>query len=65
MGNRPSFPTSALDIGRPYTRDILRYELDEDEEELTDEVEPEEARAGPDLSLEGPIADEADLNEEP
>ena len=64
MGNRPSFPTSALDVGRPYTRDILRYELDEEDEDLVDEAEPEEVRATPDLALEEPTADEVDLNEE-
>jgi tetratricopeptide (TPR) repeat protein len=66
MGTRPSFPTTVVDAGRPYTRDILKYDLDEEEEELAEEVEAEEARAEPEaeLALEEPAADDPDVTEE-
>src|SRR5439155_17473126 len=34
MGTRPSFPTTVTDAGRAYTRDILRYDVEEDDDEL-------------------------------
>src|SRR5438093_717677 len=64
MGSRPSFPTSASEAGRPYTRDILRYDLEEEDDDIAEEIEPDEARADADLSLEEPIADDANLTDE-
>jgi tetratricopeptide (TPR) repeat protein len=59
MGNRPSFPTAVTDMGRAYTRDILRYEIEEEEEELSEEAEAEESpRAEADLGADEPLADE-------
>ena len=64
MGNRPSFPTTVTDMGRAYTRDILRYEIDEEDEELADEVEPDEARGETEGGLDEPLTDGDDANEE-
>jgi tetratricopeptide (TPR) repeat protein len=60
MGNRPSFPTAVTDMGRAYTRDnILRYEIEEEEEELSEEAEADETpRAEADLGVDEPLADE-------
>jgi hypothetical protein len=41
MGSRPSFPTQAPEV-RPYTKDsVFRADLDDDDEELLDDVEPD------------------------
>lgn len=66
MGNRPSFPTSVGEAGRAYTRDILRYELEEEEEEeeYTEELEAEEAPAEVESVFEEPTEVEVDLEEE-
>jgi hypothetical protein len=65
MGSRPSFPTTVVEAGRPYTRDIIRYDLDEDEEDLAEEAEPEETRAETELSTDEPTAtDDADVDSE-
>jgi Tetratricopeptide repeat len=41
MGSRPSFPTQAPEV-RPYTKDsVFRADLDDDDDELLDEVEPD------------------------
>jgi tetratricopeptide (TPR) repeat protein len=59
MGNRPSFPTAVTDMGRAYTRDILRYDIEEEEEELSEEAEAEETpRAETDLGVDEPLPDE-------
>jgi tetratricopeptide (TPR) repeat protein len=63
MGNRPSFPASVVDAGRAYTRDILRYDLEETDEDLTEEIEPDEEPAEAELE-EGAAADEADEGED-
>lgn len=64
MGNRPSFPTTATDAGRPYTRDIYRYEADEEDDEGGEEAEPEEARPEAELGMDEPAAEESDLGDE-
>lgn len=64
MGTRPSFPMAVTDMGRAYTRDILRYETDDDDEESVEELEPDEARGETEAALDEPLADDADSNEE-
>ena len=64
MGTRPSFPTMVTDAGRPYTRDILRYDVEEEDEELLEEVETEEVRPDAELGMEETPADEAELGDE-
>ena len=64
MGTRPSFPTAAADMGRAYTRDILRYDVEDDDEEMVEDVEPDEARGETDIGMDEPLAEEGDLNEE-
>jgi tetratricopeptide (TPR) repeat protein len=58
MGNRPSFPTSVSDMGRAYTRDILKYDVEEEDEDLMEETEPDEARPDAELGMdEAPVED--------
>jgi tetratricopeptide repeat protein len=64
MGNRPSFPTVATDAGRAYTRDILRYDIEEDDDDLGDEVETEELRPDAEGSLDEPLPDDTDIADE-
>lgn len=64
MGTRPSFPTTVTDAGRAYTRDIIRYEVEEEDEELADEAEPDEARPDAELNPEEAGGDDADLGDE-
>jgi tetratricopeptide (TPR) repeat protein len=63
MGNRPSFPTTVTDLGRAYTRDILRYDVDDDDDEMVEEAEPGEARGETESGLEDPLPDEEDETE--
>jgi tetratricopeptide (TPR) repeat protein len=63
MGNRPSFPSTTTELGRAYTRDILRYDIEDDDDEA-DEAEPEETRSELDMGSEEPNVDEVDINEE-
>lgn len=64
MGSRPSFPASLVDAGRAYTRDILRYDLEEGDDDLAEEVEHEEEHVEAEHE-EGPVRDDAEENEEP
>jgi hypothetical protein len=64
MGNRPSFPTMVTDAGRPYTRDILRYQVDEEDDDLAEDADPEEARLDAEPGLDEGAADDGDLAEE-
>jgi len=64
MDNRPSFSTTVGEAGRTYTRDILRYDLEEDDDELGDEIEQEEVRPEADPTLEEQGADEVELTDE-
>jgi tetratricopeptide (TPR) repeat protein len=67
MGDRPSFPTAVTtDSFRAYTRDtVIRYDLDEEEEEVYEETETEvEGPVEADLELEGGI-EETEFSEEP
>jgi tetratricopeptide (TPR) repeat protein len=66
MGDRPSFPAAAAEAFRAYTRDtVIRYDLDEDDEDSMDdtEVEPDVSGEG-DLDAEGGM-DEPEFIEEP
>jgi tetratricopeptide (TPR) repeat protein len=64
MGTRPSFPTTVVDVGRPYTRDILRYDEDVfDEDEAPEETEPDEAPVDQEAGTEEQL-DDADLADE-
>jgi hypothetical protein len=58
MGNRPSFPTVPADAGRAYTRDILRYEIDDDDDDLGDDVE--ELRPDAEGALDDPLPEDVD-----
>jgi len=66
MGDRPSFPTAAADTFRAYTRDtVIRYDVDEEDEEAYDETEVEpELGAEADLEIEGTL-EEPEFAEEP
>jgi tetratricopeptide (TPR) repeat protein len=63
MGNRPSFPTMVTDAGRAYTRDILRYDVEEEDDDGLEDGERDEARLEPGLdegaSDEGVLAEES------
>jgi tetratricopeptide (TPR) repeat protein len=65
MGSRPSFPTAIGEAGRAYTRDILRYDLEEDEDEIGEEAEADEARPEMELGAEEPLGEDVDIAEEP
>ncbi len=64
MGSRPSFPSTVTDMGRAYTRDILRYDLDDDDDDMADEVEPDEARGDTEAGQDDTAGDDADPAEE-
>lgn len=64
MGSRPSFPTAVAELGRAYTRDILRYDVEEEDEELAEDAEQDADRPDADLASEEPTADDGDLGEE-
>jgi len=64
MGNRPSFPTLAADAGRAYTRDILRYDLEDDDDESGDDVEVEELRPDAEGALDDPLPDDVDITDD-
>ena len=63
MGTRPSFPTTVTDMGRAYTRDILRYEVDDEDDEGIDEVEADDTRGETEAGLDEPLTED-DANEE-
>lgn len=60
MGTRPSFPTSVTEAGRAYTRDILRYDIDEEDDDLADDAEPDERQTDAEAKLDEPLAEAAD-----
>lgn len=66
MGDRPSFPTAAgVDTFRAYTRDVIRYDVDEEEDDGLDEADVErDAPADADLELDS-SAEEPEFGEEP
>ena len=60
MGDRPSFPTSG-ETFRGYTRDsLLRYDLEDEEDEDLDDLEPGEREADRDQEPEAEVDVEAD-----
>jgi tetratricopeptide (TPR) repeat protein len=65
MGTRPSFPTTMTDMGRAYTRDILRYESDDDDDDdEVETVEADDARGETEAGLDEPLSDVGDVAEE-
>src|SRR5579884_3629464 len=59
MGDRPSFPAAAAEAFRAYTREtVIRYDLEDEDDESLDEGEVE-----PDVTSEGDIDTESNLDE--
>ena len=63
MGNRPSFATTGGEAGRPYMRDILRYDVEDDDEDALDEPDAVD-RADADVTMEEPSEEPSVLDDE-
>jgi hypothetical protein len=63
MGNRPSFPTTVSEAGRPYMRDILRYDIEDEDDDALDEPDVTD-RAETDVTMEEPGEEPSVLDDE-
>jgi len=63
MGNRPTFPTTVSEAGRAYMRDILRYDVEDEDDESLDEPDTAD-RVEADATMEEPSEEPSVLDDE-